>query len=425
MTLFIAMVAATTASLSGAAAGGSPAGASTMAAPGELHIVRVDSLAALRRAAAAAQPGTAVLLEPGRYSGRVNLADVAGWEGAPIVIGGADADDPPVIDGGGEAMHLSNCRYVTLRNLVVTDCRHNGINIDDGGDYDTPTHHVTVERVTIRGVGPKGNFDALKLSGLDDFVVRDCRFEGWGGSAIDMVGCHRGVVSDCTFLGREGYSQHSGIQIKGGSADVLVRGSFFKDAGQRAINIGGSTGLEYFRPRPEGFESRGVEVAGNRFVGSTSPINWVTSDGGHVHHNTIYLPDRWVMRILQEQPVDRFSPCRDGVFEHNLVVFGRLHRFVNVGPHTAADTFVFRNNAWFDTLGDRKPQLPTREKGGVYGVDPKLDHPGEPGMRITSTDSRLRDVGARACERARAESRPAAAAGADRPTPRARKNDEP
>jgi hypothetical protein len=66
-----------------------------------------------------------------------------------------------------------------------------------------------------------GNHDALKMSGVDHFTVRKCHFEAWGSSAIDMVGCHHGVVEDCTFVGREGFQQDNAVQLKGGTRDVL------------------------------------------------------------------------------------------------------------------------------------------------------------------------------------------------------------
>ncbi|MHC4302161.1 MAG: right-handed parallel beta-helix repeat-containing protein [Planctomycetota bacterium] len=62
------------------------------------------------------------------------------------------------------------------------------------------------------------------MSGVDHFVVRRCHFEGWGGSGIDMVGCHNGTVEDCTFTGRRGFSQSNGVQLKGGTEDVSAQG---------------------------------------------------------------------------------------------------------------------------------------------------------------------------------------------------------
>ncbi len=329
--------------------------------------IRVGDTVALRTAATQLVPGVTLLLEPGEYEGGVYLHGLAGAEHAPIIIQGADPNSPPVFRGGGQAMHLSDCRYVTLRNLRTEGFPGNGINIDDGGSYETPAHHIVLEKVTIVDTGPHGNHDALKMSGVDHFAVRNCRFAGWGGSGIDMVGCHHGVVEDCTFVGREGFSQSNGVQLKGGTADVLVQCCLFQNAGQRAVNLGGSTGLQYFRPSVGDCEARGITIAGNRFEHSLAPVAWVTADGGHVHHNTIVLPEKWVLRILQETQDARFRASHGGLFEHNLVVYdSRVRVFVNVGPGTAPETFVFRRNAWCDVDGDRRPALPVAAEDGVY-----------------------------------------------------------
>ncbi len=368
--------------------------------------VRVTTTAELQAAVAKLKPGTTVLIAPGTYTGGVAIRGAAGTRNAPIVIRGADPKQPPLLKGGNEALHLSDCVHVTLKDLAVAGCRDNGINIDDGGSFATPSRRIVVENVTIREVGPQGNHDALKMSGVEEFVVRGCRFEGWGGSAIDMVGCHRGVVEDCTFVGRAGFSGHSGIQLKGGTEHVLVQTSAFRDAGQRAINLGGSTGLDYFRPKVGDFEARDITVAGNRFFGSEAPIAFVTAVGGHVHHNTFVDPGKWLLRILQESRDARFRPCREGVFEHNLVVYDRrLQVFVNVGPGTAPETFVFRHNAWFNASGKADPKLPTKEADGVYDVNPALTAEG----KVTSGDKRLAKVGADAYQRPAAGAGPAAA----------------
>ncbi|MFW6286940.1 MAG: hypothetical protein ACOC29_03265, partial [Candidatus Sumerlaeota bacterium] len=87
----------------------------------------------------------------------------------------------------------------------------------------------------------------------------------------------------------------------------------------------------------------------------------------------------------QEQPVPRFKQCAGGVFENNIIVFNaKVRAFVNIGPNTRPDSFTFRNNAWFDSQGKRRPQLPTEESGGVYGVDPQVRNAGQAEMRLTS-----------------------------------------
>ena len=286
------------------------------------------------------RPGDAITLAPGNYGNGIWIEKVNGTKKKPITITGADERNLPLFAGGNQAIHLVDCNYVVLRNIKVSGCRGNGINADDGGSYDTPSTGIVFENITIEDIGPAGNRDGLKLSGLDNFVVRNCRLSGWGGSAIDMVGCHDGVIEKCKFVGKKGFSQSNGIQAKGGSENILIRRNFFKNAGGRAINLGGSTGLKYFRPKLRDYEARAIEVSGNHFVGSMAPVAYVTSTDCVVRRNTIIYPAKWVMRILQEQSTDKFKPCRKGIFESNLIVFDRRVRtFVNVGPNTKPETF--------------------------------------------------------------------------------------
>ncbi len=367
--------------------------AAAAAAPGQGRVVGVTDAPGFVRAVRAARPGTTVRLAPGTYGANHHFTRIRGRAGQPIVIEGADPNRPPVFGGGALGLHLSDCEHVTLRHVAVRGARINGINIDDGGSFETPARHIVLDGVTIENIGPRGNHDGLKMSGVDDFVLRDCRIAGWGGSAIDMVGCHDGVIESCSFVARRGHSQHHGVQAKGGSKGILIHRCFFdsRHGCQRPVNIGGSTGLAYFRPKPTDHEATDITVAGNRFVGGLCAVAWATARGGRVHHNTIYMPAKWVVRILQEQPVPKFKPCGEGVFEKNLVVHGRLGVAVNVGPHTAPRTFRFAGNAWY---GPGRVRLPVPERGGIHGVDPRLAEAGTPRMRITSEDPRLEDVGA-------------------------------
>ncbi len=222
--------------------------------------IRVADSAQLQAAVAHLTPGTTVLLGPGVYQGGVYLSNVSGTQDAPVVIQGAEPNAPPVFRGdGGQAFHLADCSHIVLRNIRAEGFSGNGINIDDGGSFETPSHHVALEHVTIVEIGPRGNHDALKMSGVDHFQVRNCR------------------------------------------------------------------------------------------------------------HNTIVLPEKWVLRILQETEDPRFEPCHGGLFEDNLVFYdSRVQVFVNVGPRTAPETFGFRRNAWCDVEGSRTPSLPVEEQSGVY-----------------------------------------------------------
>ena len=192
-------------------------------------------------------PGTTIKILPGNYGKGFSFRNVNGLPEAPIIIEGSDPANPPVFEGRGEGLKVSNSSYIKFKNLTFKGFSANGINIDDGGKIDQPTHHIILDNVTVLNTGPNGNNDALKMSGVDHFIVRNIHFEGWGGAAIDMVGCHNGVIENSTFIGKEGYRTAVGIQMKGGSRSILVQNNYFENAGTRIVQIGGATGLQYFR----------------------------------------------------------------------------------------------------------------------------------------------------------------------------------
>lgn len=350
-----------------------------VSALGAETVVEVADDHSLRAALRAAKPGTRIRIAAGRYRPGVYVTNLRGTEQEPIVIEGADPNSPPRFEGGGEAWHLSDCAYVTLRNIAVRGQSSNGINVDDGGTFETPAHHIVLENLRIADTGPTGNHDAIKLSGVTDFIVRNCVLEGWGGQALDMVGCHRGLIEGCRFVGKEGFTQHTGPQTKGGSSRIVVRRCLFLDAADRGVQLGGSTGRSFFRPRASLCEATEILVEGCTFVGCEAPVAYVGVDGATFRYNTIYRPRKWIMRILQETNLEGFVPCRNGRFEHNLIVFRRadVGVFVNVGPNTKPETFQFAENFWFceDRPGASRPDLPTPETDGVYGIDPQLADP--------------------------------------------------
>jgi len=338
-------------------------------------VVNVADNASLTAALRSARPGTTIRIAAGEYRGGVYQDNLHGTREAPITIEAADPKNPPVFRGGNGGWHLSDCSYLVMRNLQLTGHAINGLNIDDGGTYDTPTHHLFIEGLRITDIGPRGNHDPIKLSGVDDFTVRRCRIEGWGGQGVDMVGCHRGAIEQCSFRGKENCTQTAGVQAKGGTSEVVIRRCLFDHAAARGVNIGGSTGLQFFRPRGVKYEAKDITVEGCVFVGNQAPVAYVGVDGAIVRFNTIVHPDKWVARILQETTESGFAPCRNGRFENNLIVFKRasVNTFVNVGPNTQPDSFAFAKNLWYcdDRPAASRPQLPVAETGGVYGVDPK------------------------------------------------------
>lgn len=360
----------------------------------------VQSRDELVRAVRSARPGTKILIAPGEYRGGLSFADLQGTKGKPIVLAALDAKTPPQIAGGASGLHLVRPSYVELHDLHFSKATGNGLNIDDGGDAQRPAKQIVLKGFQIRDIGPKGNRDGMKLSGVDQFHIENCTIERWGesGSAIDMVSCHEGEIVDCQFKYR-GDIFGNGVQTKGGSADITVRRCRFENAGGRAVNIGGSTGRDYFRPRSAGYEAKNIAVEDCTFIGSMSPIAFVGVDGATVRYNTIYGPTRWAIRILQESQGKDFAPCRNGSFTNNLIAFrsNEVRSVVNVGGGTSPETFVFSKNHWFcidnpqrsDRLG-----LPVKESDGSYGADPKFVDATQGDLRLMSA-SPVRDAGVR------------------------------
>jgi hypothetical protein len=353
--------------------------AALFAAPRE---VRVSDRAGLLRALDQAKAGTRILLAPGVYAGGLHIKELRGKDRAPILIAAANPKNKPLIRGGTSGLHLSDPQHVELRDLIFEGATGNGLNIDDGGSKDSLAIGVTLTGLVVRDVGPRGNSDGIKLSGVQRSRIHGCRIERWGsgGSAIDMVGCQDMHIQRCR-IGPARANTASGIQAKGGSRRVRIGLCAFVDAGGRAVNAGGSTGMAYFRPKPEGFEAKDIRVEDCTFSGGDAAVAFVGCDGATVRHNVIYRPRRWVLRILQETRGQAFVPCRNGVFEQNVIVFRKdeLRAAVNIGPGTHAQTFRFGGNLWFcedaPETTQARVKLPVRETKGVYGEDPQLKNP--------------------------------------------------
>ena len=344
--------------------------------------VRVSNAAELRAAVAAARAGTRILLAEGNYGGGFHFANLHGEAGSPIVIASADPKKPAVLGEAKSGLHLSNPRHVELQDLHFTVIYTNGLNIDDGGARDgAGAHHVTLRGLRVSDIGGGGNEDGIKLSGLSDFSIVGCTIERWGtggGSGIDMVGCHRGVVEG-SLLRHNSPPNATGIQCKGGTSAIVIRRNRFEYAAGRAVNIGGSTGLQFFRPRlaedgPHA-EARDIRVEGNTFVGALAPVAFAGCDGAVVRFNTIERPGRWALRIVQENRAPGFVACRNGEFTDNVIIFDAARWSeggVNIGAGTAPETFKFARNWWYcaDRPQRSEPKLPTKEVDGVYGRDP-------------------------------------------------------
>ncbi|MBL8229884.1 MAG: right-handed parallel beta-helix repeat-containing protein [Bryobacterales bacterium] len=303
----------------------------------------------IRSAVRHASPGTRILVQPGRYAGGTTLTGLQGEPGRPIAIVAAGE---VVLDAAGASIVLTgnDLRYVVIEGFTIRGATVHGINIDDGGTYETPSEHIVLRGLTVAGAGSGGNNDCIKLSGVDRFFVLDSEAYGCNrGEIIDMVGCHHGYIAGNYFHDPVA----SGVQAKGGSSDILIHANTFADVPGRGVNAGGSTGLEFFRPLDAPHEAARIRVIGNVFLrnGSMSgaSIAYTGCDECIFAHNTVVEPKTWVARILQETTGPRFVPSRNGLFVNNLIVMRQsdIRTIVNVGGGTAPDTFTFGSNLWF------------------------------------------------------------------------------
>ncbi len=344
--------------------------------------------ATIERAAQDAVPGAAIRVHAGTYTEQSSVEGLAGTAAAPIWIGGAPGEARPVIANDSQALHLIQVRYLIIHDLEVRDTSQNGINCDDGGDYadNTATQHVVFRDLYIHDVGSGGNEDCLKLSGVNDYFVLDSEFArcggGSSGSGIDHVGCHGGLIANNYFHELSA----NAVQNKGGSEAIEIRGNLMVDAGARAVNMGGSTSFEYFRPplstTQPNVEARDIRVISNIIRGSDAALAFVGCVDCLAANNTIVNPGNWLIRILQETTTDgdyEFLPCSNNQFTNNLVYFdrGELSTYVNIGPNTSPETFAFSNNLWYahDNPAQSQPNLPVTESDGIAGEDPLLADP--------------------------------------------------
>ncbi len=324
----------------------------------------------IQDAASIAKSSDTILVRSGIYSGGMAIKNLRSETDEFINIIG-ETDSTVIIRGGNNSIQFSDARAIFIKNLIIEGQTGNGMNIDDGSTYDTPTSRVIINNCTFRDMVASGNNDLLKLSGLDTFVIENCIFENGaaGGSGIDMVGCHYGRIEGNSFKNMGS----NAIQAKGGTQYLIIQSNFFEDCGERTLNLGGNTGLAYFRPIDAKFEAADISVWSNIIIGSNSPINYVGSVRVEVINNTIIYPKIWVVRILQETVDEsRFYKCSQGVFDNNIIYLGNLKTETNIGPNTLPQDFHFANNFWYNYENENwdGPQIPTPDENQIINQNP-------------------------------------------------------
>lgn len=339
------------------------------------HLVGTNSeYKTISDAAQISLPGDTIMIMEGVYSGGIHLSKLQGYKANRIFII-SERNKDVVIKGGNNAIQFSDAKYLKIQGLIFERQTGNGVNIDDGGDYSTPTEFIEISECIFRDMDASGNNDLLKLSGLNDFIIDNCTFENGaeGGSGIDMVGCHNGVIKNNSFRNMGS----NAIQAKGGTQYITVFANYFENCGQRTLNLGGSTGLQYFRPIDAPFEAADLNVYSNIIIGSVASISYVGSVRVKVVNNTIIEPEKWVIRILQETVnEERFAKCGNNTFENNLIYIGNLGTETNIGPNTEPESFLINDNFWYNYENESwdGPDIPVTDMNLIIGLSPEFSN---------------------------------------------------
>lgn len=316
------------------------------------------------------QSGDTLLIAENTYNGGTYHENLKGNINNYIyIIGNGNV----IINGGYSAFQITDWEYVRFENLTFQNQTSNGFNVDDGGTTDSPTQYIQFHNCTFKDMQSTGNNDLLKLSGLDNFLISNCTFENGspGGSGIDMVGCHSGTITQNSFtnMGSEA------IQGKGGTSELYIERNYFINAGNRGINLGGSTGLDFFRPIDAKYEAKNLWVYSNIFVGSMAPLAFVNSINIEIINNTFINPDKWIFRILQESVGERFIECGDNSIINNLFYVNENINFtpVNIGPNTRPESFEITDNFFYNLSNSNwSPNLINPSKN-YMNIDPMIN----------------------------------------------------
>ncbi len=127
----------------------------------------------LEQAAQVALPGDTLLLSAGVHSGGMYIADLQGLPDSWIIIRGKPGAGTTIL-GGTNAIQFTDPAYLIIEELTFREQTGNGLNIDDGGSYSTPAHHILIRHCVFEDINATGNNDLLKLSGLDSFEIKTC-----------------------------------------------------------------------------------------------------------------------------------------------------------------------------------------------------------------------------------------------------------
>lgn len=346
-----------------------------------------------------AQPGDEIILMPGNHR-PVTLSNLTGAPGNPIIIRGLDPNRPPTIVAKRRGIVLHKPKYVIIQDIIITGATLTGILVDnqipDPAEFFNPPAqtqqepwdaNVIFRNVTVLKTGPEGRRHAIELRGLRDVRIIDCKFEGWGGSALEIVGCHNVLVEKCKFMELEDFSQYHAIQIRAGSTRVNITNCQFDVDCEGVVSIGAVSRRNDFCPSiPTNakalsqYEARHVQLQHCTFNKGMFPIAMLHADDCLIRNNTFIRPRSAVLGVTHITDVSVVAVANRGIFGGNLIVWepGDITRYIYFSQRIDKTTFAIEQNLWWsgELVQDRK-KLGAFPKQGqwpqILDIDPKLD----------------------------------------------------
>ncbi len=346
--------------------------------------VYVSTMAAFKSAVNAATAGTRIFVAPGTYTGYIYSENLTGTAANPIKILAQDPKNPPTIDatGQGNGFYLDNCKYMVIDGLNVQNASNNSVHVDHS--YNMVLRNVNSH--DVGGSGHTGNNDTFKIVTDHDFLFYGCTVSKWGtggGSGMDIDAAERGLVMKCNFSW-PGLASNSGgnngFQAKMGSNNIGVYNSTFNNAGDRSLQMGGSSDLNLFGLGnvSYGYEAYQMAAMGNTIISGDASADYSVARDCAFEYNTLVNPRLRILRALNENPalggVTAFN-----TFSHNLISYGSVTEiFNNSGlPGVDFSKFTFDSNYWYKTTNPAG-SIPSVPLGGVLvnnvgGTDPQLN----------------------------------------------------
>ncbi|MCA9285817.1 MAG: hypothetical protein KDA22_11410 [Phycisphaerales bacterium] len=363
------------------------------------------------------RPGDEIILAPGRHR-PANLDGLRGEADLPITIRGmaATANRPAIIVADNWGLVLRNPNHVVLQDLLITGAKFAGIvlSADDkaAGTQDaTPRpNNVTLRRVMVRRTSGEPDRDAVIAEGLDGLVLDTCRFDGWGGAAVRLLGCRNVFLRGCRFVPIDRLEHERAVSVEQGSVGVRLERCLFETGLRSGVAAGLDSARALMRrgaapsaapaassePAPDATPSvetstapdakpavREVTIEQCMFDGLETPIELGSVSNCTIRSCTMVRPRTCFVRFVPPGP--DAGATKEILLGGNLFFWvpNDMPELVALQGESLGDEVSWEENLWwtaeYAVLKPERLPLPGRELlPQLLDVDPKLDRRNRP-----------------------------------------------